>query len=835
MRLNLPVSNIEYSLPDGVVIVSKTDTKGIISYCNRAFVEVSGRNRDEIIGSPHNIVRHPDMPPEVFTDLWNTLRANKSWQGVVKNRRLDGSYYWAVSNVSPLLENGLTTGYVAFRYKATREQIETAAKAYQEISTGKAGVHIEEGYVIRPNSPLLHSLGTASVKYRLFFMMFLLLGTMLVIGIYNLYEFSQAHKRTMEGYATASVQAYALETVRSAEASFLMQLHTWKEVLTEARNAQQYQQLLTQLDQQGNEVQQKLEGQLKPIMAQFAMPTVSVDELQTSHRQLLDKWHIALKSFDPGRPETGLRVNAMVRDDDLAVTSQFKAMVEVMRETQLHGLADLNQSLEDSYSIQRFRSTVILVVFSVGGLLLSIWFIIGILRPIRHASKNLDRVAQLQQQFLEKILVLEEYHDRLDEEQRIGSFIMGNITKVHNVLDPLLRHLIRPADFMSGDMLLAARTPDDALHILLADAVGHGLVAAVNVLPLSQAFYEMTEKGFRLASIAEVLNQQINKYMPVDRFVAATLISVNPRNGVIEVWNGGIPALLLLAENGDILREWESINLPLGILSGEAFSGKPEIFHYTENCQLCLFSDGFPEAESSQGVSFGRKRIVELLRHHPPEKRFDVLVAELNLHLADKSAHDDVSLAMIEVHTLHQANTAPLYPVATPEILEGGNHWKIDICLSASELKYLNIIPMLINIIEKIHITNEFAAPLFMILSELFNNALDHGILKLDSSIKHGIEGFDKFLQLREERLQALDNGRIELVIENVYINGKYGVKIRVVDSGNGFNYMSALANVDDQAKPGQHGRGITLVESIAYKLEYSGNGNEVTAYFICA
>jgi aerotaxis receptor len=149
MRLNLPVSNIEVTLPDGVVIVSKTDLKGVITYCNKAFVEISGRSREEIIGSPHNIVRHPDMPPEVFADLWKTIKSNKPWQGLVKNRRKDGSFYWAVSNITPLLASGKAIGYVAFRYKATPEQIESATEAYRQIREGSATLRIEEGNIVR--------------------------------------------------------------------------------------------------------------------------------------------------------------------------------------------------------------------------------------------------------------------------------------------------------------------------------------------------------------------------------------------------------------------------------------------------------------------------------------------------------------------------------------------------------------------------------------------------------------------------------------------------------------------------------------------------------------
>lgn len=836
MRLNLPVSNIEFALPDGVVIVSKTDLKGVITYCNNTFVEISGRSRDEIIGAPHNIVRHPDMPPEAFADLWKTIKANKPWQGVVKNRRKDGSFYWAISNITPLLENGEAVGYVAFRYKATPEQIEAASDAYRQIREGARKLRIEEGRVVRIKSPLLHWLSATSVKAQLFALIFVLLGALVVTGIFNLYESSKAHEHTVHRLAVASVQAYALEAARSAEEAYNEQLHEWNEILTEGHDAALFGHHLKELDRQGDVVKQRLAGQLKPVMQQFGMPVGAVDALMESHARLSDKWHLALKSFDARKPETIRVVDKLAGEDYHTVTAQFGMLVSSIREAQLHGLGEMNETIEAAYTAQRNRSAAILVAFALGGLVLSVWFIVGILRPTRRASSSLDRVVQLQQQFLEKILVLEEHSDLIDEEQRIGGYIMAHITNVHGALDPLVRYIIRPAEHLSGDMLLTARTPDDELHILLADAVGHGLVAAVNVLPLSQAFYEMSEKGFRIAEIAQELNLKIHRLMPVDRFVAVTLVSVNMRNRVVEVWNGGNPAPLLVDKNGEILHEWKSANLPLGILPGEVFSGKTEAFQYEENCQLCLFSDGLPEAESPQGEQLGSERIRRLLRDSDADARFDSLVRLLDMHLAGKLAHDDVSLALVDVQTYQRAETAPLGHAPVRAALAGGGNWKIEISLGAAELKYLNIVPMLTGIIEKIHVANEFAAPLFMILSELFNNALDHGILRLDSGVKHGVDGFDKFLQMREERLHELDDGRIDLEIEKVAIEGKYGVKIRVADSGSGFDHAALLGNAENRIKQeDQHGRGIKLVESMACKLEFAGNGSDVTAYYICA
>ncbi|TXD80238.1 PAS domain-containing protein, partial [Mitsuaria sp. TWR114] len=106
MRTNLPVTQREFPFPEGRALVSTTDLKGRILHCNDVFVAVSGFSREELIGRPHNLIRHPDMPAEAFRDLWATVRAGRPWSGLVKNRRKDGDHYWVMANVTPLLRDG---------------------------------------------------------------------------------------------------------------------------------------------------------------------------------------------------------------------------------------------------------------------------------------------------------------------------------------------------------------------------------------------------------------------------------------------------------------------------------------------------------------------------------------------------------------------------------------------------------------------------------------------------------------------------------------------------------------------------------------------------------
>jgi aerotaxis receptor len=150
MRKNLPVTNVEYRLKDNEYIVSKTDLQGRITYINRPFIDISGFTSEELIGSAHNIVRHPDMPPAAFKDLWDTLRSGRSWRGMVKNRCKNGDYYWVDASANPIIENGALVGYMSLRIRPTDAQIREADRVYRLLREGKAkGLAVRAGRVVR--------------------------------------------------------------------------------------------------------------------------------------------------------------------------------------------------------------------------------------------------------------------------------------------------------------------------------------------------------------------------------------------------------------------------------------------------------------------------------------------------------------------------------------------------------------------------------------------------------------------------------------------------------------------------------------------------------------
>jgi len=169
MKVNQPVSQREYEFPKNATLMSTTDTDSRIAYANEAFVDVSGYTREELAGQPHNVVRHPDMPPEAFADMWATLKNGEPWTALVKNRRKNGDHYWVRANATPLVRAGRPVGYMSVRTKPSRDEIAAAEALYRDFREGRAKNRaFHKGLIVRTGALRWRSLlATMPVRWRL--------------------------------------------------------------------------------------------------------------------------------------------------------------------------------------------------------------------------------------------------------------------------------------------------------------------------------------------------------------------------------------------------------------------------------------------------------------------------------------------------------------------------------------------------------------------------------------------------------------------------------------------------------------------------------------------
>jgi aerotaxis receptor len=211
MRKNFPVTDVEYPVSDETLIVSRTDLKGKLTYFNEDFVAAAGFTSAELMGQPHNIVRHPDMPLEAFANLWDTLKAGKPWLGAVKNRRKNGEFYWVLATASPIRENGQVTGYTSIRTRLSVEQRRLAEEVYAAMREKKPHNYRVDAGIIRRRSLLdRFAVFTRTLNARLMTMMAIQMLFMLVLAIAGALATNGLTSLVLSALALAGVAAGGL-------------------------------------------------------------------------------------------------------------------------------------------------------------------------------------------------------------------------------------------------------------------------------------------------------------------------------------------------------------------------------------------------------------------------------------------------------------------------------------------------------------------------------------------------------------------------------------------------------------------------------------------------
>ncbi len=450
----------------------------------------------------------------------------------------------------------------------------------------------------------------------------------------------------------------------------------------------------------------------------------------------------------------------------------------------------------------------------------------------------MERIRQLHSELRHQKEELELHQERIHQELEVGKHLFTHIVRAGNLLDaPCLNHWTAPMSLFNGDLLVASYNPAGGLHIMLGDFTGHGLSAAVGAMPVADIFYDMTAQGFSIGDMAEAMNVKLLTIMPTRMFCAACLIEVDYRQKSLNIWNAGLPDLLITDGSGHLTHRILSSHIPLGIAPMTREDRKVEILEMRPEYRVFLHSDGVTEAINNDGLMYGSER---LERHfdgsYAPELLFTSILSDLEQFRGTAQQTDDVSL--LEIVCAKAGEEPKGIEARRQRTAIQPTTWEAAFNFSAQTLKSVDPLPTIINTVMNLQAPAGHRERLYTILAELYSNALDHGLLRLDTRIKKTPEGFIRYYTQREERLAQLSSGFIKLKLihtpippTETHLEPQGGeIVIFMEDSGPGFNLDKIHSQLSGNT--GHGGRGIALLRSLCTELEYQGSGNQAKAIY---
>ncbi|MDH5600924.1 MAG: fused response regulator/phosphatase [Gammaproteobacteria bacterium] len=272
--------------------------------------------------------------------------------------------------------------------------------------------------------------------------------------------------------------------------------------------------------------------------------------------------------------------------------------------------------------------------------------------------KAVQRISDIQHKLTDTMLELIQYKQAEEREQEMAYELMESLFNTGKHLAGKHFYIWHtPATLFSGDLIVANKSSANRLYLLHADSTGHGLTAALPLLPVSQTFYQMANKGFSIGNIAREMNKQLKFIMPINRFVAITLLLVDLENNILEIWNGGNPSVFVSNEKRKIVKRFDSKHLALGILPDESFDSKTEFYSCEGNNTVVMYSDGLVEAKNSDGEIFDEAMLLDTIKSASDSATLrDNIVDVITSHLNGGKAHDDMSLIVLNTQQDEQAD-----------------------------------------------------------------------------------------------------------------------------------------------------------------------------------
>lgn len=434
-----------------------------------------------------------------------------------------------------------------------------------------------------------------------------------------------------------------------------------------------------------------------------------------------------------------------------------------------------------------------------------------------------------------------EYHQRLmNREHAIVEHIFANDVGLSETTCSNIHFYTSSVSLFNGDLLLTAPSPAGGVYVLVGDFTGHGLSAAVGSLPVASIFYDSCAKQESISNIVQLMNTRLGRLLPDGMFFCAALIYLEPSGKQLQVWAGGMNDILCRIPDSENLTKIVSQHMPLGIAQDEEFNSQIEFYEFAANTKLYIHTDGINEAKNSDGQELGLAKVEDIVLHS--SQVIDDLVAEVRQFTAGCEQADDVSVLELHLSPVQHrdSKTNALVDVGADYRNAKSFPWQLNMHLEPEDIRSSDIVLQVGKFLGTIQGVELHQDKIFTIISELYSNALEHGVLRLQSELKSTPYGFDEYYRLRSKRLECLSDDQF-IQIKMAYARGgrknpsgeqisPSTLSIVMTDSGDGFDYLSN--NASQQDNNNTHGRGLSLLRSFCDSLTYSNSGKTVTAIY---
>lgn len=434
------------------------------------------------------------------------------------------------------------------------------------------------------------------------------------------------------------------------------------------------------------------------------------------------------------------------------------------------------------------------------------------------------RIVRMHNEVITQRDELSQFHEQVRYDYAMAESIFSNLkdemsSQVNHIFG--IDYISTPSTIFNGDLIVVANRPHGGVYVMIADATGHGLPAAISAIPATRAFFSMALKGMSLGEIATELNEVLGRFLPSGMMLAASIFEVRANGFEVSMWGGGLPDGYILSEEGKIVRRLVSKHMPLGVLSNSEFETDLIHLKLEPNQKIIAYTDGLTEALNEKGELFGQDRLEAALQ------RGDSAIPKLYesvRQFSHRTTDDDLSILSMT------------FPISTnQEVTSTSNANAISHITTQSTLRFSSEVIKSVSLMTDVRrylmglISDGTHLDLVCsVLAELLSNAIDHGLLNLDSCIKEQPDGFFLFYQLREDKLAELDKDawiRLDLDFDP----DKSQLLMMVEHNGEGFEFQGAQTLSDNSLT---YGRGIVLASELCDSLEYTKQGKKVTALY---